>query len=564
MSLKIRNSRPRIRLLIVLVLVAATGVTVMQLNNSSDNPGKSEIKNIAGGQVVSAIAELPYQVSILSANPDLARSNPDNKNNWGWGLCGGSLIAQQWVLTADHCIRRNSNYGIEPLYIFIGADSTTYMTAFKAPLYVKAAYPARDAQYKKPDLMLLELTQPLNIDLGKTVALPVDVDTTTWPLQGSIATLSGWGKTGVGTDSSEVLKTVKSIIGDTPTSTEPCIGGGFYSPYVSSDEICVPGGTQIERIGACQGDSGGPLTVEVDGKPVLAGVASWAFNASCDGLLPVVYARVASHLTWIVPGAVKDINFQSGANGVLASWSPADRIPAVPIKDYVIQLREKGAENFSTINDGVSTTASATITNLDIQKQYEIRISALNDVNIAAPIQRIFSPIVTLTGAGVPVTTTLPAVTTVPAAVTTLPAVTTVPAATTVPAVPVVPPTEEKLSPQGIELPDLSKITVATPDKPSATNTIDAPVATTSPASPEKSVRAGQTLDIANVWKIAKINVPKNALVSLRVASSSKKYCANTSAGLFLKKSGKCKVTVVVTSAGAKAKSKAISILIPK
>ncbi|MEI6630212.1 MAG: serine protease, partial [Actinomycetota bacterium] len=358
MSLEMRNSRPRIRLLIVLMLAVATGVTVIQLNNSSDNASTSKIRNIAGGREVSAIAELPYQVSILSANPDLAKTNLGNKNAWGWSICGGSLIAQQWVLTADHCIQRNSNYGIEPQYIWIGASSTTYTKALLSPLYVKAAYPARDARYKKPDLMLLELTEPLNIDLGKTVALPVDVDTTTWPLQGSIATLSGWGKTGVGTDSSEVLKTVESIIGDTPTSTEPCIGGGFYSLYASFHEICVPGGTQNERIGACQGDSGGPLTVEVDGKPVLAGVASWAFNASCDGLLPVVYARVASHLTWVVPGAVKDINFQSGANGVLASWSPADRIPAVPIKDYVIQRREKGAANFSTINDGVSTAAS--------------------------------------------------------------------------------------------------------------------------------------------------------------------------------------------------------------
>ena len=49
----------------------------------------------------------------------------------------------------------------------------------------------------------------------------------------------------------------------------------------------------------CFGDSGGPLTVNVNGKHVIVGVASYLGGNSCKTDNANVYTRVSAFLTWI-------------------------------------------------------------------------------------------------------------------------------------------------------------------------------------------------------------------------------------------------------------------------
>ncbi|MEI8323643.1 MAG: serine protease, partial [Actinomycetes bacterium] len=291
------------------VLAVAIVFAVVQKNDKEisvvpESTFERGIKNIAGGEVAQAGA-VPFQVSLLSADPDSVVANPNDSSKWVLAQCGGSLIAKQWVLTADHCVIRNAAGEINTAYIFIGIGTNNFSSSFKSPYVyrVNNAYPARVGGVGL-DLMLLKLSTSVTYSANvQAVTLPVTLDPNVWPVKDAVATLSGWGKQLDGT-TSNVLRKVTTAVGDSPNDVACRDSAGnarFGNFYNSAKDVCVKGGTQGDvLVGACAGDSGGPMTVAVDGVPVLAGAASVALGVMgedgivnyCTGYLPTLYARV--------------------------------------------------------------------------------------------------------------------------------------------------------------------------------------------------------------------------------------------------------------------------------
>ncbi|XP_014662805.1 PREDICTED: trypsin-1-like [Priapulus caudatus] len=115
---------------------------------------------------------------------------------------------------------------------------------------------------------------------------------------GRTATVSGWGTTSEGGNTSPELRCV-----DVPIVTNSACNAAYGS--ITSNMLCA--GYDAGGKDACQGDSGGPLVInhscnsmstDADGDPLLVGVVSWGYGCAA-AQYPGVYARVSALRGWV-------------------------------------------------------------------------------------------------------------------------------------------------------------------------------------------------------------------------------------------------------------------------
>ncbi|MFM1917421.1 MAG: hypothetical protein RJB01_936 [Actinomycetota bacterium] len=229
---------------------------------------------IVGGVPI-PITESPWQVAVVGN---------------GSTLCGGSLIASNWVLTAAHCIGSATSIsvyaGITELNSGTGENRFGVVQAITNPGYSSTSF--------ANDLTLIQLDRP--ITPGPTmapIALPTGEDPASWPTVGSAATISGWGAERFGGSSLNSLRQ-----GVVQVLTNPGSGdcGQYGSSFNGTISICA--GLPQGGVDSCQGDSGGPLVVAGAAGPTLAGVTSVG-NDCGQSAYPGIYTRVSAFLDWI-------------------------------------------------------------------------------------------------------------------------------------------------------------------------------------------------------------------------------------------------------------------------
>ncbi|XP_020859707.1 kallikrein-8 [Phascolarctos cinereus] len=218
---------------------------------------------------------------VLGAQPCEPHSQP-----WQAGLfqgvrflCGGVLVAPQWVLTAAHCQKPKFT-------VHLGQHSLQNPDGSEQKIEVARSIPHpchNESNRNSHDLMLLRLRKPASVnDQVKPIGLP-----SRCPQPNQKCTVSGWGTT---TSPRENFPDTLHCGDLYIWSQDLCEQA--YPGKISDGMVCAGDSNGVDT---CQGDSGGPLVCQ----GVLQGITSWGADPCGRADKPGVYTSVCRYTEWI-------------------------------------------------------------------------------------------------------------------------------------------------------------------------------------------------------------------------------------------------------------------------
>nr|O13069.1 RecName: Full=Thrombin-like enzyme KN-BJ 2; Short=SVTLE; AltName: Full=Kinin-releasing and fibrinogen-clotting serine protease 2; Flags: Precursor [Bothrops jararaca]BAA20283.1 KN-BJ2 [Bothrops jararaca] len=195
--------------------------------------------------------------------------------------CSGTLINQEWVLSAAHCDG-------EKMKIHLGVHSKKVPNKDKQTRVAKEKFFCLSSKnYTKwdKDIMLIRLDSPVK---NSAHIAPISLPSSP-PIVGSVCRIMGWG----------TISTSKVILSDVPHCANinllnyTVCRAAYPELPATSRTLCagiLQGGKDT-----CVGDSGGPLICNGQ----FQGIVSWGSDVCGYVLEPALYTKVSDYTEWI-------------------------------------------------------------------------------------------------------------------------------------------------------------------------------------------------------------------------------------------------------------------------
>lgn len=271
--------------------------------SGQSHEGEGEDTSYAFGGKVVADAGVPWQAqiyypkSIPEWNEDLRKGIPL------WQMqhqCGGVLIANDWVLTAAHCINQHMvdvgyrvRLGQEDLAREGGMNFRIDRIVMHSRFNGTRKFPDPPPNMYADDIALVHIVDdgpPRPRDPRQI--RPVKLYQGPPPKAGTEVTGTGWGKTqpiASNAPTALLLKVDLQVM-----DTETCKNRRDYGPKRISDKVvCAARKGQS----TCRGDSGGPLTLTNERQ--LVGIVSWGKGECTGDGQPSVFTSIGAYSNWI-------------------------------------------------------------------------------------------------------------------------------------------------------------------------------------------------------------------------------------------------------------------------
>ncbi|KAL4685670.1 hypothetical protein H8959_001267 [Pygathrix nigripes] len=205
------------------------------------------------------------------------------QDNTGFHFCGGSLISEDWVVTAAHCEVRTSDVVVVGEFDQ-GSDEENIQVLKIAEVFRN---PSFSIFTMRNDITLLKLATPAVFSQTvSAVCLPsADHD---FPA-GTVCVTTGWGKTKYNADKipNKLQQAALPLLSNAECKK-------FWGSEITDEMICAG----ASGVSSCMGDSGGPLVCQKEGAWTLVGIVSWG-SRTCSTTTPAVYARVTKLIPWV-------------------------------------------------------------------------------------------------------------------------------------------------------------------------------------------------------------------------------------------------------------------------